>query len=130
MTTTESETSPSYPSQQLTRVSTAVAIDAAAGAPPKRANPWQVFKEMPIPVKAATMWLLFIFFGAIYAKIDGWVGGGLPLKDPYFQGVDFRTGERSALPNESPSADHQLGTDGLALGSADRSPVRKATPWN
>lgn len=115
MTATESGPEPSYPSDRLTRVSTALPIDAAAVTPgKKRASPIGIFREMPFTVKLSALWLSFIFFGAIYAKIDGWIGGGLPLKDPFFQGVNFRTGERSALPNESPSLDHYLGTDILS----------------
>jgi peptide/nickel transport system permease protein len=115
MTATESGPEPSYPSERLTRVSTALPIDAAAVTPGKRkVSPLGIFREMPLTVKLSAMWLTFVVVGAIWAKIDGWVGGSLPLKDPFFQGVDFRTGERSALPNESPSAGHWLGTDILS----------------
>ncbi len=115
MTATDSGAEIEYPSDDLTRVSTVLQIDAAATTPgKKKTTPLGLFREMPFTVKLAALWLAFVFFGAIYAKIDGWIGGGLPLKDPFFQGVNFRTGERSALPNESPSLDHYLGTDILS----------------
>ncbi len=112
---TATENAASFPSRNITPVSTAVSMTAAAGIPkPSRKKPHELFKEMPITVKLAALWLLFIFFGAIYAKIDNAIGGSLPLQNPYFQGVDFRTGTRSALPNESPSSGHILGTDILS----------------
>ncbi len=115
MTATESGTDTEFPSRNVTPVSTAVAIDAAALSPgKKKTTAWGLFKEMPLTVKFSAMWLAFVLFGAIYAKIDGWAGGALPLQDPFFQGVNFRTGERSALPNETPSAGHILGTDILS----------------
>lgn len=121
MTATESGTDTEFPSQKLTKVSTAVAIDAAATSPgKKKTTPLGLFKEMPITVKLSALWLSFVFFGAIYAKIDGWIGGALPLKDPFFQGVDFRTGERSTSPNESPSWSNLLGTDILSRDTFSR----------
>ncbi len=115
MTATESGTDTEFPSQKLTNISTSEAIDSGATAPgKKKTSAWGLFKEMTVTVKLSALWLTFVLVGAIYAKIDGWVGGALPLQDPFFQGVDFRTGERSALPNEGPSAGHILGTDILS----------------
>ncbi len=120
MTATDSSDT-EYPSDKLTRISTALPIDAAATTPgKKRIGPIGLFRDMPLTVKLSTLWLLFVLIGAIWAKIDGWVGGALPLKDPYFQGVDFRTGERSALPNEGPSTNHLLGTDILSRDTFSR----------
>ena len=106
------------PSERLTRVSTAVAIDAAAGVPPRRATVREVFAEMPILVKMAAIWLFLVVFGAIYAKLDTVVfGGSLPLQDPDLQTNNFNpaTGEfGTGSPNESWSASHWLGTDTIA----------------
>ena len=68
------------------------------------------FMAMPIVVKASTLWLIFVFGGAIYAKIDNLLGQALPLQDPFYQGSLF--GEASRL--ESPSTSHLLGTDNLS----------------
>ena len=68
------------------------------------------FGEMPIVVKASTIWLILIFGGAIYAKIDDLAGQVLPLQDPFYQGSLF--GEASRL--ETPSGSHFLGTDNLS----------------
>jgi len=75
--------------------------------PDPRVGPIGLFKEMPIPVKLAAVWLAFIVIGAFYAKLDDLLGQSLPLQDPNYQprfgeGVD-RT--------EGPSAAHWLGTD-------------------
>ncbi len=120
MTTTES-TDPGFPSERLTRVSTALAIDAAATTPgKKKTSMFGLFREMPITVKLATLWLLFVLFGAIYAKIYGWTGEVLPFPDPFYQGYDPRTGIETAGPNEGPSAAHVLGTDVLSRDSFAR----------
>jgi peptide/nickel transport system permease protein len=104
------------------RTATAVAersapIPAGDGKP-KRASFFQVFKEMPILVKLSTIWLLLVFGGAIYAKLDtGVFGGALPLQDPNFQTNNFNP-ETGAFgdgePIEAPSAQHWLGTDAIA----------------
>lgn len=121
MTATDSGTDTEFPSDKLTRVSTAVPIDAAAGEPgKKKTSLFGLIKEMPLTVKLSAFWLAFVFFGAIYAKLDGWFGGFLPLQDPFFQGFDVRTGETFSVPNETPSGSHLLGTDGLARDTFSR----------
>ena len=76
------------------------------------------FGSMPILVKLSTVWLILVFGGAIYAKIDTVVfDGALPLQDPNFQTNNFnpKTGEfGNGEPIEGPSARHWLGTDAIA----------------
>lgn len=75
------------------------------------------FKSMPWMVKLATIWLLIIAFGALYAKLDTLLGGALPLQDPNKQTnlFDPASGEfGTGSPNESMSSRHWLGTDELA----------------
>ncbi len=95
-----------------------MSIDARQGTPPKRSSPWAVFKEMPIFVKLSAVWLILVFGGAIYAKIDQVIfNGALPLQDPNFQTNNFdpSTGEfGTGDPIESPSWSHWLGTDAIA----------------
>lgn len=97
-----------------------------AGSPgaPRRAGPLEIFGSMPITIKLATLWLLFVVLGAIYAKLDVAVfGGALPLQDPALQnnGFDAATGEfRDGEPNEPMSAAHFLGTDVLARDTFSR----------
>lgn len=94
------------------------AAATAAPAGPRRTGPIELFGQMPIGKKLATLWLLFVVFGAIYAKIDEAVfGGALPLQDPNLQtnGFDSSTGIfRDGEPNEPISGAHVLGTDVLA----------------
>ncbi|MGH1492219.1 MAG: ABC transporter permease [Acidimicrobiales bacterium] len=88
------------------------------GTAPRRASPLAVFKEMPILVKVSALWLLFIFGGAIYAKLDSFVfNDALPLQDPNFQTNNFnpKTGEfGTGVKLATPSMDHWLGTDAIA----------------
>ncbi len=85
---------------------------------PKRATPLQVFREMPIVIKLSTIWLLLVFGGAIYAKIDTvLLNDALPLQNPNLQTNNFNpaTGEfGDGEPNESWSSAHWLGTDTIA----------------
>jgi len=116
MAATSGSNTPDFPSDRLSRVSTAV----QPGTPgkPKRTPIRQVFKEMPILVKISSIWLILIVGGAIYAKIDVAVfDGALPLQDPNFQtnNFDASTGQfGDGEPLESPSAEHWLGTDAIA----------------
>jgi peptide/nickel transport system permease protein len=93
-------------------------VDGPGDGKPKRASFREVFKEMPLVVKLASIWLIFIFGGAIYAKVDtGVFGGALPLQDPNFQTNNFDpdTGTfGDGEPIEGPSAQHWLGTDAIA----------------
>ncbi len=120
MSTTDAEPhTPDFPRDRLSPVSTAIQPDAPAKAgKPRRATPWEVFREMPILVKISAIWLVLVVFGAIYAKLDVTVfDGALPLQDPNLQTNNFnaRTGEfGTGVPLESPSADHWLGTEALA----------------
>jgi peptide/nickel transport system permease protein len=72
--------------------------------------------EMPIVVKLALFWLLFIVTAAIYARIDRVTGQVLPLQDPFYQ--PFLFGEAS--PIEGPSGEHILGTDVLSRDNLSR----------
>lgn len=118
MTATESGTDTDASNSELTTSKVTAAAPVAPGA--KKATLRSIFGEMPVTVKFATLWLLFVFFGAIYAKIDGAIGGALPLKDPYFGGVDFRTGERFTVSNEAPSLSNLLGTDNIGRDTFSR----------
>ncbi len=100
----------------MTRVST---VEAPVGiGKPKRRTAWELFKDMPLLVKIAAVWLLIVIFGAIYAKLDTNVFGGvLPLQDPDLQTNLYdpatrKIGEGSPL--DAPSGSHLLGTDALA----------------
>jgi len=88
------------------------------GVKPPRKSVWGVFREMPILVKLSTIWLLLIFFCAIYSQLDERVfHGSLPLADPNLQlnGFNPATGSfGTASPLQSPSWAHPLGTDALA----------------
>lgn len=120
MTTTDS-TDTSFPSEKLTRVSTALPIDAAATTPgKKKTSLFGIFREMTFTVKLATLWLLFVLFGAIYVKLSVWTDGAIPFTDPFYQGYNPRTGVTTAGPNEGPSMDHILGTDILSRDSFAR----------
>ncbi len=68
------------------------------------------FASMPVVVKISTVWLIFIFGGAIYAKLDSLLGQALPLADPFYQGSLFGTASRL----DSPSGSNILGTDNLS----------------
>ena len=109
---------PDFPRDRISQVSTAVQPGSVPGGPPKRASPIEVFRSMPLLVKVSAIWLVFIFLGAIYAKLDiSLFDGALPLQDPNFQTNNFdpATGEfGTGEPLESPSADHWLGTDAIA----------------
>lgn len=104
------------------RVTTAViersGPTAVGDGKPKRSSFREVFKEMPLVVKLSSIWLIFIFGGAIYAKIDTVIfDGALPLQDPNFQTNNFNaaTGEfGTGEPIEAPSGAHWLGTDAIA----------------
>jgi peptide/nickel transport system permease protein len=91
---------------------------------PVRQSPWTVFKQMPVLVKFATIWLLIVVFGAIYAKLDATIfDGKLPLQDPNLQQNNFNpaTGTfGTAKPLEGPSGAHWLGTDALARDTFSR----------
>lgn len=79
---------------------------------------WATFKDMPIGVKLASIWLMLVVFGAIYAKVDtGLLDGALPLQDPNVQtnGFNPATGEfGEGEPHEGSSSAHWLGTDAIA----------------
>ena len=87
-------------------------------APDEKTGLWRTFRKMPLLVKLSTIWLILIFGGAIYAKLDTTVfDGALPLQDPNLQLNGFNPdtlefGDRE--PIETPSADHWLGTDAIA----------------
>ena len=93
-------------------------VTPSDGTPPRRASIREVFTSMPLLVKLSAIWLVLVFGGAIYGKIDQVVfNGALPLQDPNLQTNnfdpstgDFGTGE----PIEGPSARHWLGTDAIA----------------
>lgn len=90
----------------------------AAPIGPRKTSLWELVKSMPITIKLASAWLVFIVVGAIYAKLDtNLFGGALPLQNPAVQnnGFDPVSGEfRDGSPLEAPSASHLLGTDALA----------------
>ncbi|MGB0114398.1 MAG: ABC transporter permease [Ilumatobacteraceae bacterium] len=94
------------------------------GVKPQRKSLWGIFREMPFLVKLGTLWLLFIFFAALYAQLDNKVfNGSLPLADPNLQlnGFNPATGEfGTGAPLEGPSWAHPLGTDALARDSFSR----------
>ncbi|MEM7274572.1 MAG: ABC transporter permease [Actinomycetota bacterium] len=85
---------------------------------PKRASFREVVGDMPWIVKLSAAWLVLVFGGAIYAKLDTAVfGGALPLQDPNLQTNNFNpdTGTfGDGEPIEPPSAQHWLGTDAIA----------------
>ncbi len=88
---------------------------------PKRR--FDTFRSMPITIKLATIWLVLVVAGAIYAKFDNLVGGSLPLQDPLLQtnGFNPKTGTfGTGEVIESPSASHFLGTDVLARDTFSR----------
>jgi len=125
MSTTDSAPHiPDFPSDRVSRVSTAVQIGSGASKKPRRANPWQVFREMPILVKISAIWLVLMIAGAIYAKLDASVfDGALPLQDPNLQTNGFNpdTGEfGTGEPLEPISSAHWLGTDAIARDTFSR----------
>ena len=74
------------------------------------------FTAMPLVVKVALLWLIFIVAAAIYSRLDRLFGQALPLQDPFYQ--PFLFGE--ALPVEGPSSSHLLGTDVLSRDNLAR----------
>ena len=114
-----SETVASDAAATAARTVAEVSSPAAAGdGKPKRASVRQVFAEMPWVVRLSSIWLIFIFGGAIYAKVDTVIfDGALPLQDPNFQtnNFDASTGTfGDGEPIAPPSAQHWLGTDAIA----------------
>lgn len=85
---------------------------------------WGTFKAMPLTVKLSFIWLVLIFGGAIYAKLDvSLFDGALPLQDPNLQTNNFNpaTGEfGDGEPIEGPSSAHWLGTDAIARDTFSR----------
>lgn len=89
----------------------------------ERTSPLALFREMPISIKLSTTWIVLIFLGTIYAKLDNVLDGALPLQDPLVQTnafnpdtLEFGTGS----PSEDPSAAHWLGTDNIARDAFSR----------
>ena len=76
----------------------------------------QIFSAMPLIVKIALLWLIFILLAAIYSRLDRLFGQALPLQDPFYQ--PFLFGEAS--PVEGPSSAHWLGTDVLSRDNLSR----------
>ena len=76
----------------------------------------QIFSAMPLIVKIALLWLIFILLAAIYSRLDRLLGQALPLQDPFYQ--PFLFGEAS--PVEGPSSAHWLGTDVLSRDNLSR----------
>ena len=76
----------------------------------------RAFLEMPLVVKIALVWLIFIVGAAIYSRLDRILGQALPLQDPFYQ--PFLFGE--AKPVEGPSGAHWLGTDILSRDNLSR----------
>ncbi len=72
--------------------------------------------EMPLGIKLALTWMLFIIGAAIYTRLDRLLGQALPLQDPFYQ--PFLFGE--AKPVEGPSSAHILGTDVLSRDNFSR----------
>ncbi len=116
MAITNSSTTPEFPRDRLSNVSSAVAgpTDIA----PKRTTFRKILRSMPLRVKLSSLWLVLIVFGAIYAKLDvAWFGGSLPLQDPNIQTNGFirETGQfGTGQPIEGMSTSHWLGTDAIA----------------
>lgn len=77
---------------------------------------FQIFSAMPLIVKIALLWLIFILLAAIYSRLDRLFGQALPLQDPFYQ--PFLFGEAS--PVEGPSSAHWLGTDVLSRDNLSR----------
>ena len=77
---------------------------------------FQIFSAMPLIVKIALLWLIFILLAAIYSRLDRLLGQALPLQDPFYQ--PFLFGEAS--PVEGPSSAHWLGTDVLSRDNLSR----------
>ena len=117
-TTDATTTTPDFPRDRISNVSTAVQPGSVASGPPSRAKPREVFRSMPLLVKLSAIWLIFIFGGAIYAKLDSTVfNGALQLQDPNFQTNNFNanTGEFGTGEKLMPiSGEHWLGTDTIA----------------
>ena len=125
MSTTGGEPhTPNFPSGRLTQVSTSGQIDSGSLGKPKRARLRDVIGDMPILVKISAFWLTLVVFGAIYAKLDVAVFGGvLPLQDPNLQTNNFDVaigGFGDGEPLESPSGSHWLGTDAIARDTFSR----------
>ncbi|MDW3214542.1 MAG: ABC transporter permease [Ilumatobacteraceae bacterium] len=124
MSTTEGAPhTPDFPRDRISNVSTAVQ-PGSVGGPPRRARPREIFASMPILVKISAIWLMFIVFGAIYAKLDATVfNGSLPLQDPNYQTNNFNanTGEFGTGERLEPiSSAHWLGTDAIARDTFSR----------
>ena len=49
----------------------------------------QIFSAMPLIVKIALLWLIFILLAAIYSRLDRLLGQALPLQDPFYQPFVF-----------------------------------------
>lgn len=109
--------SPDFPSDRVNRVSTSIQTGAPSG-PRRRPTPLATFRSMPVIIKIAAVWLIFIFGLALYAKADtALFDGSLPLKDPNFQTNNFNpsAGEFGTGEANAPlSGDYWLGTDTLA----------------
>lgn len=124
MSTTEGAPhTPDFPRDRISNVSTAVQ-PGSVGGPPRRARPREIFASMPILVKISAIWLMFIVFGAIYAKLDATIfNGSLPLQDPNYQTNNFNanTGEFGTGERLEPiSSAHWLGTDAIARDTFSR----------
>ena len=74
------------------------------------------FSEMPLGIKLALTWMLFIIGAAIYTRLDRLLGQSLPLQDPFYQPFLFGEGK----PVEGPSSAHILGTDVLSRDNFSR----------
>ena len=72
--------------------------------------------EMPLGIKLALTWMLFIIGAAIYTRLDRLLGQSLPLQDPFYQPFLFGEGK----PVEGPSSAHILGTDVLSRDNFSR----------
>ena len=116
MATTNSPTTPEFPRDRISNVSSTVT--GATDVAPKKTTFRKIVRSMPLRVKVASLWLVLIVFGAIYAKLDvAWFGGSLPLQDPNIQTNGFirETGQfGTGQPIEGMSASHWLGTDAIA----------------
>ena len=98
------------------RMSGSKSVTQAVKSPSKRGGFLAAISEMPVMVKLALFWLVFIVTAAIYAQIDLLLNQALPLQDPFHQ--PFLFGDAS--PVEGPSADHVLGTDILSRDNLSR----------
>lgn len=114
------QTEPGIGQTDLDIIDTDDAAVGAAIAPAKKTKGRlrSTVSDMPLLVKLSTFWLLLVFGGAIYAKLDtGLFNGALPLQDPNAQlnGFDVASGTfGDSKPIEGPSASNWLGTDAIA----------------